>query len=220
MLKQRRKALWGLICVSTLSALLICVLSIYGRTATSKEKASSATSAAAQEVVPWTAVASDGTVDESAFVGGVPIFIFGPILPPVGLYTPNTTGVAYNPAVSPNTRLILRYNVTNTWETGPLGRNRPAWTTLELGSTAPPGSVVTATLYQVDRCTGLRREICTAINRDQPWPPPMLPPGICERCQPFPAGTIDFTNNLYYVEVILSPGTGGPPPAAHTLRIL
>jgi hypothetical protein len=218
MLKQKRKTLWGLICVSAFSALLICVFSIYGRTATSKENAISATSAAAQEVVPWTAVASDGTVDESAFVGGVPIFIFGPILPPVGLYTPNVTGVAYNPAVSPDTRLILRYNVTNTWETGPLGPPRPAWRTLELGSTAPPGSVVAATLYQVDRCTGLRKQICIAINRDQPWPPPVLPPGRCVFCE-FPAGTIDFTNNLYYVEVEISPGTGGPPPAAHTLRI-
>jgi hypothetical protein len=217
-MERRRKALWSLIGVSTLSGLLICVLSIYGRTATSKENARSATSAAAQFTVPWTAVASDGTVDESAFVGGVPIFTFGPILPPVGLYTPNTTGVTFNPAVPPNTRLILRYNVTNTWETGPLGPNQPAWRNLELGSTAPPGSTVAATLFQVDRCTGFRKEICTAINANQPWPPPVLPPGRCVFCE-FPAGIIDFTNNLYYVEVVLSPSTGGPPPAAHTLRI-
>jgi hypothetical protein len=223
MMKQRRKALWGLICVSMLSATLIGGLHIYGRTASSKGNVSSATSAASQAtgvVVPWTAVASTGTVDESAFPAGLaPIFAFGPPLFPAALYPANVTGVGYNPASASLAPIILRYNVTNTFETGPFGPNRPAWQFLELGSTAPQGSLVAATLFRVKRCTGERNEICSVINQNQPLPAPPTPPGICLRCQ-FHAGSIDFTEDLYYVEVVLRRSTATlPSPAAHTLRI-
>jgi hypothetical protein len=219
MMKQRRKALWGLICVSMLSATLIGGLLIYGRTASSKGNVSPATSAASQVTVPWTAVASTGTVDESAFVGGAPIFAFGPPLFPAALYPPNVTGVGYNPASASLAPIILRYNVTNTYETGPLGPNQPAWQFLELGSTAPQGSTVTATLFRVRSCTGERAPICSVTNSNQPLPPPPAPPGICRRCQ-FPAGSINFANELYYVEVMLTrTGATAPSPAAHTLRI-
>src|SRR5687767_7363446 len=117
MMKRKRKALWGVICVSMLSATLIGGLLIYGRTTSSKGNVDSATSAAAQASVPWTAVASTGIVDESAFVGGVPIFAFGPQLFPVALYPANVTGVGYNPASASIVPLVLRYNVTNTYET-------------------------------------------------------------------------------------------------------
>jgi hypothetical protein len=216
-MKQRRKALWGLIGISVLSVLLIGGLGSYR--ASSKGIASSATSAASQEIVPWTAVASTGTVDESAFVGGMPIFAFGPQLFPPALYPPNVTGVGYHPASDSLARIVLRYNVTNTYETGPLGRNQPAWQFLELGSTAPPGSTVTATLYQVKPCTGEREWVCSVTNSNQPWPPPTIPPGICRRCQ-FQVGSINFRDYLYYVELELTRAQlGVPSPAAHTLRI-
>lgn len=220
MMNKRRRALWGLMCISVLSALLIGGFSIYGKTASSKGSVNSATSAASQVIVPWTAVASTGTVDESAFVGGVPIFAFGPPLFPLGLYPATVTGVGYNPASTSLAPIVLRYNVTNTYETGPLGPNQPAWQFLELGSTAPPGSTVTATLFRVRPCTGERAAICSVTNSDQLLPTPPNPPGICKRCQ-FPVGAINFANTLYYVEVVLTrTGTGAASPAAHTLRIL
>jgi hypothetical protein len=219
MLKERRKALWGLVCISILTVLLIGVFSSYGKTASSKGNAGSATSAASQVVVPWTAVASTGTVDESAFVGGLPIFAFGPSLFPFGLYPPTVTGVGYNPASASLAPIVVRYNVTNTYETGPLGPNQPTWQFLELGSTAPQGSTVTATLYRVRPCTGEQARICAVTNSNQPLPLPPTPPGICRRCQ-FPVGSINFAEALYYVEVVLTrTGTGGASPAAHTLRI-
>jgi hypothetical protein len=220
-MKQRRKALWGLICVSMLSAALIGGLRIYGRTASSKGNVSSATSAASQVigVVPWTAVASTGTVDESAFVGGAPIFAFGPPLFPAALYPPTVTGVGYNPASASLAPIILRYNVTNTFETGPLGPTQPTWQFLELGSTAPQGSAVTATLFRVSPCTGQQAVICSVTNSNQLLPAPPAAPGICLRCQ-FPAGTINFAGALYHVEVVLRrTSTTAPSPAAHTLRI-
>ena len=219
MMKQRRKALWGLICVSMLSATLIGGLHIYGRTASSKGNVSSATSAASQPTVPWTAVASTGTVDESAFVGGAPIFTFGPSLFPVALYPPSVTGVGYNPASASLAPIILRYNVTNTFETGLLGPNQPTWQFLELGSTAPQGTLVAATLFRVRRCTGEQATICSVTNLNQPLPAPPAAPGICLRCQ-FPVGSINFANDLFHVEVVLRrAATTVPSPAAHTLRI-
>ena len=220
MMKQRRKVLWGLICVSVLSATLIGGLHIYDRTASSKGNVSSATSAASQAItVPWTAVASTGTVDESAFVGGAPIFTFGPSLFPVALYPPSVTGVGYNPASASLAPIILRYNVTNTFETGPLGPNQPTWQFLELGSTAPQGTLVAATLFRVRRCTGEQAAICSVTNLNQPLPAPPAAPGICLRCQ-FPVGSINFANDLFYVEVVLRRNaTTVASPAAHTLRI-
>jgi hypothetical protein len=219
MMKQRRKALWGLICVSLLSATLIGGLHIYGRTAISKWNVSSVTSAAAQAVIPWTSVASTGIVDESAFVGGAPIFAFGPPLSPAALYPPTVSGVGYNPASASLTPIVLRYNVTNTAETGPLGPTQPLWQFLELGSTAPQGSLVAATLFRVRRCTGERAVICSVTNQNQPLPAPPTPPGVCLRCQ-FPVGSINFAEELYYVEVVLRRSSATlPSPAAHTLRI-
>jgi hypothetical protein len=216
MMRQRRKALWGLIGISVLTVLLIGGLGNYGKTDSSKGSVSSATSAASQDIVPWTAVASTGTVDESAFAGGMPIFAFGPLLPP---YPPNVASVGYHPASNSLARIVLRYNVTNTYETGPLGRNRPPWQILELGSTAPPGSSVTATLFRVNPCTGEQERVCSVTNSGQPWPPPINPPGVCLRCD-FQLGSIDFEKSLYYVEVVLSRAQiGAPSPAAHTLRI-
>ena len=218
-MKQRRKALWGLICVSMLLATLIGGLLIYSRTASSKGNVSSATSAASQATVPWTAVASTGTVDESAFVGGAPIFAFGPPLFPAALYPPTVTGVGYNPASASLAPITLRYNVTNTFETGPLGPNQPTWQFLELGSTAPPGSAVTATLFRVKQCNGDRAIICSVTNSNQLLPAPPNPPGICRICQ-FPAGSVNFSGSLFYVEVTLTrTATTAASPAAHTLRI-
>jgi hypothetical protein len=218
---KQRKTLWGLMCMTVLSALILGGLSSYGITASSKGgNVSSATSAASQVVVPWTAVASSGTVDESAFVAGMPIFAFGPPLFPAGLYPPNVGGVGYHPATASTAPILLRYNVTNTYETGPLGPNRPAWQFLELGSTAPQGSTVTATLFRVRPCTGEQVPICSVTNTDQLLPPPPNAPGICKRCQ-FPVGSINFAEALYHVEVVLTRNVAGAAasPAAHTLRI-
>jgi hypothetical protein len=219
MTKQRRKALWGLMCISVLFALLIGGLSSYVKTAGLKGNVSAAASAASQAgaMHPWTAVASTGTVDESAFAGGAPIFAFNPV---AMMANGAISSVSYHPASPSLAPIIVRYNVTNTFDnnidplTGAPTPNMPGWNILELGSTAPPVTAVTATAFRVRPCNGVQEVLCTVTNSGQPNPT------NCVRCQ-FPAtlGPVDFGDYLYYVEVVLRRGTAGVTPQAHTLRI-
>lgn len=210
MTKRRSKALWGLIPIGMLLAILVGGLSSYVRTANFTWVPSSATSAAAQATAmrPWTAVASTGTVDESS----LGIFAFGPPLPG---YPANVSTAGYLPGTASLAPITLRYNVTNTFDNN-ANPNQPGWQILELTSTAPQGTDVRATLYRVRPCTGEQERICTAINLNQPSPT------NCVRCQfPTTLGPIDFGVYQYYVEVILRRSTPEPltSPAAHGLRI-
>jgi len=139
----------------------------------------------------WTAVASTGTLDESA----------------AGAYSlsgPNLSHVAGS-----LTTLVARYNVTNTYGGG--SDDTPLWTRFELGSldTAPAGTV-TARLYRVEPCTGNQVLICTATSVDNTAPD-------CETCT-ITAG-FDFSQYLYYVEVTVSRTSSLVTPTAKTLRI-
>lgn len=204
MLKQRRKAFWSLIGISTLFTLLLGGIGIYP----SFKGSGGSTASAAPQIVaptgethPWTAVASTGTVDESS----MPHVEFG--LPPVG---GSAAGYKIG-SLEFITPIVLRYNVTNTFDNNPANPNIPNWSTLQLGSFAPPTSDVRATLYRVRICNGFQEEICTAINQGEGFG--------CDTCKADALGPIDFGNYLYYVEVKLSRATYLPHPRAHTLRL-
>jgi hypothetical protein len=143
----------------------------------------------------WTAVASTGTIDESA----LGIFAFG------------STNLGYLGGSAAVTPIVARYNVTNTLGGG-VSDIMP-WTTLELGYfDNSVNSAVRADFFRVDRCTGAQQLICTAGSVD-------AAASQCVRCT-FPAGTVNFANNLYYVQVTLSRNAAAVSPQALTLRLL
>jgi hypothetical protein len=154
--------------------------------------ARTARAAALQQIYPWTAVASTGVVDET----GLRLFEF------------KGASVTYRQGVNTHEPFVLRYNVTNPSRFDPI----PGWTVLELGSTVPiAGSFVAATLIRVDRCTGQEVELCTTTNNGSEGP-------ICTTCN-FAANAVDYTNNLYYVRLVLRGADNPPVPSAHTLRL-
>lgn len=142
----------------------------------------------------WTAVGSTAVMDESA----AGIFQFG------------TTNLTYNGAGSLNA-IIARFNVTNTF--GGAASDVPPWQWLELGYLdTNPQVAVQATLFQVERCTGIQTPLCTVTSVDNAT-------ATCRRCQ-FTT-PVNFGANLYYVQVVLTRQTVGvPAPQLFTLRIL
>ena len=142
---------------------------------------------------PWTAVGSTGVVDEASFKN----FAFG------------TTDIGFA-ASATGTVVVARYNVTNTFDNN-ANPNKPGWTTLEMGSNAPLNTIIEARLFQVKTCDQQQTLICTARNRSNDKP--------CAKCTI--QGTVDFTNNLYYVEVTLNRNSlNNQPPRMFTLRLL
>jgi hypothetical protein len=141
----------------------------------------------------WTAVASTGVVDESAF----------------GIYAFGTTDLGYLAGSMSTSNIVARYNVTNTLGGGV--SDLPPWTTLELGSINPATtSSVTATLFQVDPCTGAQVQLCSVTSG-------VSSTGVCKTCQ-F-TQVINFTSKLYYVQVTIARASTGLLPRALTLRI-
>jgi hypothetical protein len=140
----------------------------------------------------WTAVASTGTIDESA----LDFFSFG------------TTNLGYLGGSPSTLPIVARYNVTNLAG----GGANPLWNTLELGYLDPnSGGQVTATLYRVNPCTGSRIPLCTVTSVDNSTG------STCRSCS-FTAG-VNFQAFLYYVEVTLTRLTPSASPQANTLRI-
>lgn len=140
----------------------------------------------------WTAVASTGTVDESA----ESYYAFGA----------NPTSLGYLGGSAAVTPVVARYNVTNT-----SGQEIAPWNLLELGYLENSNAAqVTAQFFQVDPCTGQRTLICTAVSVNSATP-------NCVRCT-FGVG-IDFSQFLYYVEVTVSRTNAAVSPTATTLRI-
>lgn len=142
----------------------------------------------------WTAIASDGSVDESnytpvnfAFTGASLGFL----------------GASINPAI------VAHYNVTNITDAP-----NPSWNTLELGaidSSGAAGNQVTATLIRVNRCTGAQLAICTTTSVTNTA-------GVCTSCT-FPPNTFNFAQFHYYVEVRISRTASTIVEQATTLRI-
>ena len=142
----------------------------------------------------WTAVASTGTIDEANFTPAVN-FVFGSTN--LG-FLGNNTGT-----------IVARYNVTNI--AGPVN---PAWNHLELGAidtSGAAGNQVTATLYQVNPCTGVQVALCVATSITTGAA------GVCTDCNFI--NVINFTQFLYYVEVRISRNVANANEQALTLRI-
>lgn len=139
----------------------------------------------------WTAVASSGDIDEASLGA---FAVNGPIL---------------QHAAGSLVTVVARYNVTNTFGGGV--SDLPPWSTLELGYfDNAAGSAVSATLFQVDPCTGNRVILCSITSADTTAP-------NCQRCT-F-GQQINFANFLYYVEVAISRNSNNLIPSARTLRI-
>lgn len=143
---------------------------------------------------PWTAVGSTGVIDEDS----------------LNFFGFSNTDLGFRAGAS-GTAIVARYNVTNTFDNN-ANPNRPGWTRLEMGSTTPLNTVVAAKLFLIRSCDLQQELICTAQNRSGDAP--------CARCT-FANTAVDFTSNLYYVEVTLTRATAQTPtPRLHTLRLL
>lgn len=124
---------------------------------------------------PWTAVGSTGVIDEAS----------------ANFHAFGSADIGFRPG-STGTLITARYNVTNTFDNN-ADPNFPGWTTLEMGSNAPVNTIIEARLFRIKTCDTTPQLLCIARNRSNDFP--------CARCTiPFP---IDFTSNLYYVEVVL-----------------
>ena len=189
--RQRRNATWLALLLTP--ALGVLLLTSSGGRGSAVPVA--AAPAPAMQVIarPWTALGSTGTVDESA----------------LNFYASVSTEIGFKPN-TPGNVLVARYTVTNTFDNNATP-NQPGWHTLEMGSNAPLNVIITAKLFEVKSCQPAQALLCTAVNRSNDHP--------CARCT-F-NGPIDFTNNLYYVEVTLD-RTGAPAalPRMFTLRLL
>lgn len=138
----------------------------------------------------WTAVASTGAIDDASLAA----------------YSVGTVGLQHQPGFL--TAVIARYNVTNTFGGGI--DDTPPWNTLELGyfDNSNLGQV-TATLIQVDPCTGVTTILCSKTSLDNG--------ANCVSClftQP-----IDFNRFNYVVEVVVSRSSANVTPIARTLRL-
>lgn len=175
--KQRSRKLWFVslaICLM-LSAVLLSPLGSKRLYAARTEAAT--TSPAPFQAVrsPWTAVGSTGVIDEAS----------------ANFHAFGSADIGFR-AGSPGTLITARYNVTNTFDNNP-DPNFPGWTTLEMGSNAPINTMIEARLFRIKTCDFTPQLLCIARNRSNDFP--------CARCTiPTP---IDFTSDLYYVEVVL-----------------
>ena len=142
---------------------------------------------------PWTAVGSTGVIDEDS----LNFFAFA------------NTDLGFR-AGAAGTVVVARYNVTNTFDNN-ANPNRPGWRRLEMGSSTPLNTIIEANLFKIKSCDQQQVLLCTARNRSGDTP--------CARCNV--SEVIDFTSNLYYVEVTLTrPNAQTPSPRLHTLRLL
>jgi hypothetical protein len=144
----------------------------------------------------WTSVASTGAIDGSS----------------LGFFTfagPSLTYLGGSTSLAP---VIARYNVTNTFDNN-ANPDMPGWTAFELGYNAAglPPNAVSATLFQVDPCTGTQVVICTANSLAGAV-------NACAVCT-FPPTTFDFSRHLYYIQVTLNRPAINLFPTAKTLRI-
>lgn len=138
----------------------------------------------------WTAVASSGDIDEAS----------------LGLFAVN--GALLQHAAGAVGQVVARYNVTNTY--GGAASDVPPWHTLELGYfDGAAASQVTATLFQVNPCTGASQILCIITSVDNAAP-------TCLTCN---FNQVNFGAFLYYVEVVVQRANNVPNPSARTLRI-
>jgi hypothetical protein len=179
-----------LVAVPALAALLL--LAPAGRGSAVAPDAAPAEPALQTLPKPWTAVGSTGVIDEDS----LNFFAFA------------NTDLGFRTGAT-GTALVARYNVTNTFDNN-ANPNQPGWRTLEMGSSTPVNTIIEAKLFKIRHCDREQVLLCTARNRSGDTP--------CARCTI--SEVIDFTSNLYYVEVTLTRASAQTPsPRLHTLRL-
>lgn len=139
----------------------------------------------------WTAVPSTGAIDATS------------------LSAYSTSGAILQHALGSTTPVIARYNVTNLFASV---TDSPGWDNMELGYfDNAPGSSVSATLYQVNPCTGNRTALCTVTSVDSSV-------ATCASCN-FHNTPLHFDNFLYYVEVTITRNSTTLTPSLRSLRL-
>lgn len=140
----------------------------------------------------WTSTGSTGTVDEAS----------------LGIYATNLASIGFTPG--PTGGIQARYNVTNTFGGG--FTDTPPWNVLEMTYfDSSVSSSVTATLFQVNRCTGAVTVLCSVNSVDATT-------NTCQSCT-FPAGSINFAGNIYWVELRMGRSVNTVNPQLIALRI-
>lgn len=126
----------------------------------------------------------------------------------LGIY--QFTGAYFAVASSSTGTVDARYPVTNTM--GSATDISPAWTTLQIAvhDQYANGSV-TATLYEVDKCSGTETQLCSVTSTDTDQDT------HCNTCM-F-TGPLDFQNNAYYVHVSVSKTDTLSDPRLYELAI-
>jgi hypothetical protein len=200
---KRRMVAAALLTLITLGVVSICWTSLPAsaggtalRGAVAGKSLAPATAPVIQDglpLLPWSAVAATGAVDEDS-------------LRDYAFDDPWATYRSGSLSLDP---LTFRYNVTNPGHDTPI----PGWTRLFLNSHVPAaGGVVRATLIKVDPCTGERTPLCVTVNNQVTESP------ICTTCEFAPAD-INFQQYLYYVRVQLDRADQPDPPRAYSVHL-
>ncbi|HJX26398.1 MAG TPA: hypothetical protein VJ885_00680 [Thermoanaerobaculia bacterium] len=146
----------------------------------------------AAQTQAWTSVGSAGTIDRAS----------------LGLYATNISSLGFQ--AGPTGTVVARYNVTNAFGGG--YTDTPPWNIFEMTAfDNSPSSVVSATLFEVDRCTGTVTVVCGMSSTD-------AAANTCARCT-FAAGTINFATSNYVVEVKVNRTLNTVNPQLIALRI-
>ena len=150
--------------------------------------------AAAQNNWDWSAAGSTGVVDHTTAS--------------LGLYT--FTGSYFAVRTDSIATVEARYPVTNTM--GSATDISPAWTTLQMAvhDQYVNGSV-TATLFEVDKCSSTETQLCSITSSDTDQDTE------CESCN-F-TGPLDFANKAYYVFVSVVKTNTDADPKLYELAI-
>jgi hypothetical protein len=119
-----------------------------------------------------------------------------------GIYAYSNDGVSYNSTGSTAT-LEARYNVVDVD-----GSNSPGWTTLEIGyDTVTATSTITAYLYAVKPSTNNRTLVCSVTS------------STTQSTNTCTFTALDFSTNIYYVQVAINRASSAQFPTLDTLRI-
>ncbi len=141
----------------------------------------------------WSAVGSSGDIDEAS----------------LGIFAVNLASLQHQAGAVGS--VVARYNVTNTFGGGIT--DLPPWDTLEMTYLDPGAtSSVSATLFQVNRCTGAISFVCGVSSTDSTAP-------SCVSCNFPAAAAINFAQSLYFVEVRVTRTANNVFPQLIGLRI-
>lgn len=150
--------------------------------------------AAAQNAWDWSAAGSTGVVDHTT--ASFALYQF--------------TGAYFAATVGSVTTVEARYPVTNTM--GSATDISPAWATLQMAvHDQYASSSITATLYEVDKCSSTETQLCqvTSSDTDQDV--------HCDSCS-F-TGPLDFANNTYYIHVSINQTSASDNPQLYELAV-